>query len=99
MALPLISGKAMTAPGVGAVVALTYRATVEQAPAELKRIRIDTYIGMAFSNIIALFIVITTAATLPRERVPSSFYSPFAPLAEASWVVSRRVGKRALRDG
>jgi hypothetical protein len=35
----------------------------EQAPAELQRIRIDTYIGMAFSNIIALFIVLTTAAT------------------------------------
>jgi NRAMP (natural resistance-associated macrophage protein)-like metal ion transporter len=35
-----------------------------QAPAEFARIRIDTYIGMAISNIIALFIVITTAATL-----------------------------------
>ena len=31
---------------------------------ELKRIRMDTYIGMAFSNLIALFIMITTAATL-----------------------------------
>ena len=36
----------------------------KQAPAEFARIRIDTYIGMAISNIIALFIVITTAATL-----------------------------------
>jgi Mn2+/Fe2+ NRAMP family transporter len=35
-----------------------------QAPAELRRIRMDTYIGMAFSNLIALFIVLTTAATL-----------------------------------
>ena len=35
-----------------------------QAPAEFQRIRIDTYIGMAFSNVIALFIVLTTAATL-----------------------------------
>lgn len=35
-----------------------------QAPAEFQRIRIDTYIGMALSNIVALFIVITTAATL-----------------------------------
>ena len=31
---------------------------------ELRRIRIDTYIGMAFSNLIALAIIITTAATL-----------------------------------
>ncbi len=36
----------------------------EQAGAEFTRIRIDTYLGMAISNIIALFIVITTAATL-----------------------------------
>ncbi len=36
----------------------------EQAHAEFARIRIDTYVGMAVSNIIALFIVITTAATL-----------------------------------
>jgi len=36
----------------------------EQAPAELQRIRFDTYLGMAFSNLIALSIIITTAATL-----------------------------------
>ena len=36
----------------------------EQARGEFARIRIDTYIGMAISNLIALFIVITTAATL-----------------------------------
>jgi NRAMP (natural resistance-associated macrophage protein)-like metal ion transporter len=36
----------------------------EQAPMELERIRIDTYVGMALSNVVALFIVITTAATL-----------------------------------
>ncbi len=36
----------------------------EQAPAELQRIRLDTYAGMALSNIVALSIVITTAATL-----------------------------------
>ncbi len=41
----------------------------EQAPAELQRIRIDTYIGMAFSNIIALFIVLTTAATLNAHGI------------------------------
>ncbi len=35
-----------------------------QAPRELRRIRLDTYTGMAFSNLVALFIVLTTAATL-----------------------------------
>jgi len=34
------------------------------APRELKRIRIDTLVGMAFSNLIALFIMFATAATL-----------------------------------
>ncbi|MGA9866905.1 MAG: divalent metal cation transporter [Acetobacteraceae bacterium] len=35
-----------------------------QSVRALSRIRIDTYIGMAFSNLVALAIVITTAATL-----------------------------------
>jgi NRAMP (natural resistance-associated macrophage protein)-like metal ion transporter len=35
-----------------------------QAKSEFRRIRIDTYLGMALSNMVALFIVITTAATL-----------------------------------
>lgn len=37
---------------------------VRQAPAQLGRIRIDTYLGMALSNIVAFFIILTTAATL-----------------------------------
>jgi Mn2+/Fe2+ NRAMP family transporter len=41
----------------------------EQAPEELNRIRIDTYIGMGISNLVALFIVITTAATLNATGV------------------------------
>jgi len=41
----------------------------EQAPAEFTRIRIDTYFGMAISNLIAFFIVITTAATLNANGV------------------------------
>jgi NRAMP (natural resistance-associated macrophage protein)-like metal ion transporter len=41
----------------------------EQASGEFARIRIDTYIGMAISNVIALFIVITTAATLHAHGV------------------------------
>ena len=36
----------------------------EQANAEFKRIRLDTYVGMALSNAVALFIILTTAATL-----------------------------------
>lgn len=41
----------------------------EQAAGEFTRIRIDTYIGMGISNLIALFIVITTAATLNAHGV------------------------------
>ena len=40
-----------------------------QAKDEFKRIRVDTYIGMAFSNIVALSIVVTTAATLHAHGV------------------------------
>ena len=35
-----------------------------QAPRELKRVTFDTVFGMGFSNIIAFFIMLTTAATL-----------------------------------
>lgn len=35
-----------------------------QARKQLDRIRIDTYVGMAFSNIVAFFIILTAAATL-----------------------------------
>jgi NRAMP (natural resistance-associated macrophage protein)-like metal ion transporter len=40
-----------------------------QAPRQLRRIKIDTYFGMAVSNVIALFIIITTAATLNAHGV------------------------------
>ena len=40
-----------------------------EAPGEIHRIRIDTYLGMGFSNLIALFIIITTAATLNAHGV------------------------------
>jgi NRAMP (natural resistance-associated macrophage protein)-like metal ion transporter len=40
-----------------------------QAPRELFRIRADTIIGMALSNSVALFIVVTTAATLHAHGV------------------------------
>jgi len=35
-----------------------------EAPGEIRRIEIDTYVGMGFSNLIAFFIIVTTAATL-----------------------------------
>jgi NRAMP (natural resistance-associated macrophage protein)-like metal ion transporter len=35
-----------------------------QGPDAIERIRLDTYIGMAFSNLVALAIIVTTAATL-----------------------------------
>lgn len=40
-----------------------------QAPMQLGRIRLDTYVGMALSNLIALFIILTTAATLHAHGV------------------------------
>ncbi len=40
-----------------------------QAPRHLRRIKIDTYFGMAVSNVIGLFIIITTAATLNATGV------------------------------
>lgn len=36
----------------------------DDAPSEFRRIRVDTMVGMAFSNLIAAAIIITTAATL-----------------------------------
>jgi NRAMP (natural resistance-associated macrophage protein)-like metal ion transporter len=41
----------------------------EQAPAQMTRMRIDTIVGMGFSNMIALFIMLTTAATLNAHGV------------------------------
>jgi len=41
----------------------------EEAPAEIGRIRLDTYLGMGFSNLISLFVIITAAATLNAHGV------------------------------
>ncbi|MGZ6018245.1 MAG: NRAMP family divalent metal transporter [Phenylobacterium sp.] len=41
----------------------------DQAEPEFQRIRLDTYIGMGFSNLVALFIILTTAATLHAHGV------------------------------
>ena len=40
-----------------------------QAPRALARIQLDTIVGIGFSNIIALFIMLTTAATLNAHGV------------------------------
>ncbi|MCX7173373.1 MAG: divalent metal cation transporter [Proteobacteria bacterium] len=40
------------------------RSAPHQAEAHLDRIKIDTYIGMGFSNLVAFFIILTTAVTL-----------------------------------
>lgn len=41
----------------------------QQAPAEIRRIRLDTYVGMGFSNLTSWFIIVTTAATLNASGV------------------------------
>jgi NRAMP (natural resistance-associated macrophage protein)-like metal ion transporter len=40
-----------------------------QASKELRRIRLDTMVGMGLSNLVALFIIITTAATLHAHGI------------------------------
>jgi NRAMP (natural resistance-associated macrophage protein)-like metal ion transporter len=41
----------------------------EQARPQIGRIRVDTYVGMGYSNLISLFIIITTAATLNAHGI------------------------------
>jgi NRAMP (natural resistance-associated macrophage protein)-like metal ion transporter len=41
----------------------------EQAPAEISRMRWDTYVGMGYSNVISLFIIVATAATLNAHGI------------------------------
>jgi NRAMP (natural resistance-associated macrophage protein)-like metal ion transporter len=43
----------------------------EQGRAALRRIEVDTLVGMAFSNLVALAIMVTTAATLHKNGVTS----------------------------
>ena len=40
-----------------------------EARVQISRIRADTYVGMGFSNLISLFIIITTAATLNAHGI------------------------------
>jgi Mn2+/Fe2+ NRAMP family transporter len=41
----------------------------EQARPQIGRIRLDTYVGMGYSNVISWFIIITTAATLNAHGI------------------------------
>jgi NRAMP (natural resistance-associated macrophage protein)-like metal ion transporter len=45
------------------------RVAPQQAPAQLDRMRSGTYLGMAFSNIIAFFIILDTAAVLHAHGI------------------------------
>ena len=53
----------------------------DQAGSEFRRIRIDTYVGMGLSNLVALFIMITTAATLHEHGFTNIQTSSEAALA------------------
>jgi NRAMP (natural resistance-associated macrophage protein)-like metal ion transporter len=41
----------------------------KEAPVELHRIRVDTYTGMAFSNLVAFFIILTAAVALHAHGI------------------------------
>jgi len=45
------------------------RRTPEQAPLQFQRIKLDTAIGMGFSNLVAFFIMLTTAVTLGAQGI------------------------------
>ncbi len=61
-----------------------------QAPAQLGRIRMDTYLGMALSNIVAFFIILTTAATLHAHGT-----TDVATAAQAAQALQPLVGRWA----
>ncbi|WP_151447249.1 NRAMP family divalent metal transporter [Lacisediminimonas profundi] len=52
-----------------------------QAPAHLRRIRIDTLVGMGFSNLVAFFIILTTAVTLNVHGITNISTSADAAIA------------------
>src|SRR6201987_5902917 len=57
----------------------------QQAPEEFKRIKIDTYVGMAFSNLVAYFII------LPRRR-------RFIHTEKETLTMPQRLLKRSVRS-
>jgi NRAMP (natural resistance-associated macrophage protein)-like metal ion transporter len=52
-----------------------------EAAREIHRIRLDTYLGMGFSNLVALFIIVTAAATLHQHGVTDVQTSEQAAMA------------------
>jgi len=55
----------LTTPGEHALL----RDTPQETRVELRKLRLDTILGMAFSNLISFFIILTTAATLHANGV------------------------------
>jgi len=45
------------------------RVAPRQADSNLRRLRIDTWVGMGFSNLVALFIIVASAATLHVQGI------------------------------
>jgi Mn2+/Fe2+ NRAMP family transporter len=45
------------------------KSAISQAREQLGRIRVDTYLGMGFSNLVAFFIILTAAATLHAHGI------------------------------
>jgi len=63
----------------------------EGAREHLHRIKIDTYVGMGFSNLIALFIIVSTAATLHAAGI-----TDIATSAQAAEVLRPLAGNGAF---
>ena len=62
-----------------------------QAQAQLGRIRIDTYLGMAFSNAVAFFIILTAASTLHTHGITN-----IATSAQAAQALEPLAGRFAF---
>jgi Mn2+/Fe2+ NRAMP family transporter len=62
-----------------------------QADAQLGRIRVDTYLGMAFSNLVAFFIILTAASTLHAHGITQILTS-----AEAATALKPLAGRFAF---
>jgi Mn2+/Fe2+ NRAMP family transporter len=45
------------------------RLAPEQAESQIRRLRVDTFVGMGFSNLIAFFMILATAATLHAHGI------------------------------
>ncbi len=63
-----------------------------QATAQLARIRVDTYVGMGLSNLVAFFIIVTTAATLHAHGI-----TDIASSAQAAQALAPFAGAGAER--